>query len=263
MHMAAQQGHPAIVDLLVAAGAHVNATDHRHNTPLHAAAGNSMQGAAVARQLLAAGATLDAPGGWRTAALHVAAQCGNQAVAEVLLGVAGTPLLLPASAAAAWKGHANVAAVLVKALLERDTTAGAAAMESLCAAGAPGIAPALAELWKADIAAVRDLDAKRMALQHLAINVAGAHQQPQASAQDITTAAVAAATQVTQASASQAVTAAASIAAATSAVAAVAEQVPCAARAVAAAATVAATAAVQAAGQVAVPGGPAKRMRIN
>ncbi|CAL1144599.1 unnamed protein product [Cladocopium goreaui] len=85
LHLAAAKNHPEVVEVLLAAGAWVEAKNDNGATPLHWAAERGH--AAVVEQLLAAGAAVDAAssdGRGRTP-LHDAAKWGHTAVMEQLL----------------------------------------------------------------------------------------------------------------------------------------------------------------------------------
>jgi ankyrin repeat protein len=86
IHLAASDGRKAIVELLIARGADVNATDSLRRTPLQLAAENTR--VEVARVLLDHGAKVDRVGpepGNKKTALHIACFKGDRAMARLLL----------------------------------------------------------------------------------------------------------------------------------------------------------------------------------
>ena len=83
--LAANYGHSEIVGVLAAAGANLNATANDGSTPLMAAIGrNEQAAAAVARQLVEAGANVDVADDNGGTALHRAAASGFNEIVKVL-----------------------------------------------------------------------------------------------------------------------------------------------------------------------------------
>jgi len=124
LHVAAEQGHAALVSLLCAAGAPLDAPNAAGATPLHAAV---IRGhAAAAQALLAAGASVAALDAEGRSALHSAAALGDLRLVETLID-AGAPLNEPDCSgwtplhSAAGQGHRGV----VRALLAAGAAAGA------------------------------------------------------------------------------------------------------------------------------------------
>lgn len=198
LHVAAFLGHVEVVKQLLAAGADMEAVEIASGqTALHAAA--SAGHAPVVQLLLAAGADVDAATAMGLTPLQVAALEGDVAVAQQLLAARpsfATPAGHIPVMAAAVKGHATLVAMLLKALAARDTSAAAAAFQELAAQDTGRGAQFTTEvfkLWMADMAVCQvyladmqaqqqDLQARRSALQHLAVGVAATQRQLQASA---------------------------------------------------------------------------------
>ena len=80
---AAYSGHSSIVELLLQAGANVNAQGINGYTPLHLAAENGW--AAMARTLIAAGANVNSAADLGLSPLHCAGQSGKLEVARMLI----------------------------------------------------------------------------------------------------------------------------------------------------------------------------------
>jgi len=118
LHQAAWYGHAAIVELLLAAGADVDAQDEAGWTALHEAAQEAH--AAVVELLLAAGADVNAQSNAGWTALHQAAENGHAAVVELLLA-AGADIKAKNNSGgtalhyAAWGGDAAVVELLLAA----------------------------------------------------------------------------------------------------------------------------------------------------
>lgn len=121
LHLAGFYGHPAVVDLLVARGAPLDALSHNRmaNTALHAALAISGD-AGVVRRLIDAGASVTAPGGGGYTPLHLAASRGNGDAITLLLARGADPAArtadgqTPADVARA-RGHAAAADQLDRA----------------------------------------------------------------------------------------------------------------------------------------------------
>lgn len=122
LHLAGFYGHPAVVDLLVARGAPLDARAENRmaNTALHAALAISGDARVVTR-LADAGADVRAPGGGGYTPLHLAASRGNGAAIALLLDRGADPAArtddgqTPADVARA-RGHAAVADQLASAV---------------------------------------------------------------------------------------------------------------------------------------------------
>ena len=118
LHDAAANGHTAKVKELVAAGASLEARDDKRLTPLHWAARNGHAAAATA--LAEAGASLEARGDETQTPLHWAAAMGHSDAVRALVA-AGAPLELPGDGVgtplhwAAVKGHAEAVEILAAA----------------------------------------------------------------------------------------------------------------------------------------------------
>ena len=89
LHVAARQGHDALVGQLLAAGAAVDAPDADGTTPLHVAAQYGHD--EVVRVLLEAGATIDSRRIGRSTSLHLAASHGRFPVVKRLLAAGADP----------------------------------------------------------------------------------------------------------------------------------------------------------------------------
>jgi ankyrin repeat protein len=83
LHWAAQNGHKAVVQLLLEQGAKLEAKDSSSWTPLHSAVRKGQE--AVVQLLLEHGANLEANDGFNQTPLHSAAQNGHNAVVILLL----------------------------------------------------------------------------------------------------------------------------------------------------------------------------------
>lgn len=83
LRVAVASDNPALTQVLVAAGADVNAADNHHETPLHSAA--EQGGVKVAKVLLEAGAEVDIRDDQGHTPLHSAASWGHVELARVLL----------------------------------------------------------------------------------------------------------------------------------------------------------------------------------
>lgn len=83
LHMAAWYGHPEVARILLAAGAEVDARDAQGMTPLHSAA-RSMSREGVAGILLNAGASLEARSGHGYTPYAMAQDWGTAAIAHLL-----------------------------------------------------------------------------------------------------------------------------------------------------------------------------------
>src|SRR5208337_2012632 len=83
LHLAVENGHKDVVELLLAKGADVNAKDKSGVTPLHIAAQKGHRD--VAELLLATKADVNAKDNNGTTPLHAAAQLGYRDLAELLL----------------------------------------------------------------------------------------------------------------------------------------------------------------------------------
>jgi ankyrin repeat protein len=83
IHDAAEYGRTAVVQLLLEAGAAVDAVDEEDNTALHLAAWNGHT--PVVQLLLDAQASVNAAGNERATALHYAAYDGHIEVVQLLL----------------------------------------------------------------------------------------------------------------------------------------------------------------------------------
>jgi hypothetical protein len=145
-------GHTKVVQLLLDAGAEINSADVQGRTCLYDA---SYDGHSEAMQLLLA---------------------SPQLVTKSMSGAAGT---------AAEQGHAELAVMVLKALMSRDL--GAAAIEL---AGQQSLAAEVLRQCQAIEDAVRQQEARWPALQQLLIGIATAHQQLRAAAVDIPASAV-------------------------------------------------------------------------
>ncbi|GAB4818106.1 hypothetical protein N2152v2_005152 [Parachlorella kessleri] len=118
LHIAAEQGHAAIVSMLCKAGAPLEEPNADGATPLHVAVTRSH--AAVAQALLAAGASVAAVDEEGRTPLHSAAALGDLRMVDTLLG-AGASLNEPDSTgwtplhSAAGQGHQGVVSALLAA----------------------------------------------------------------------------------------------------------------------------------------------------
>ena len=83
LHMAAERGYRAVVDILLAAGAAVDAATTKGETPLHLAAEKNL--VAIAEVLLAAGAAIEATTSEGKTPLHLAAEKNLVAIAKELV----------------------------------------------------------------------------------------------------------------------------------------------------------------------------------
>ena len=117
MHQAAWQGHVEVAQLLINAGASVEATKEDGATSLHLAASRGKE--ATVRLLLQAGARVDAKNNRRAVPLNLAVIAGHEGVTHQLLD-ANSPVdarLLgseeQATHHAAWAGHISVVKVLL------------------------------------------------------------------------------------------------------------------------------------------------------
>ena len=116
LHIAAQQGHEAVVRLLLGRGASIDATDQEHRTALHTAAQQGHE--AVARLLLGHGASIDATDHESRTPLHTAAQQGHEAMVRLLLDRGASIAALDTNNwtplhSAAQQGHEAVARLLL------------------------------------------------------------------------------------------------------------------------------------------------------
>jgi truncated hemoglobin YjbI len=94
LHHAAGSSCLLVVQQLLVGGTYPNVLDGGGHAPLYRAAGprNAEQGAAIVRELVKAGATVDHAGGVnKSTALHQAARFGNLPVAEALLSAGAHP----------------------------------------------------------------------------------------------------------------------------------------------------------------------------
>ena len=89
LHLAAERGYRAIVDILLAKGAAVDATTRKGETPLHLAIDSSY--VAIAKVLLAKGAAVNVETSQGQTPLHLAAERNLVAIAEVLLAKGANP----------------------------------------------------------------------------------------------------------------------------------------------------------------------------
>jgi ankyrin repeat protein len=178
--LAAYKGHTALVQLLLDAHADTTSVNLEGSTPLRCAA---LGGHTQAVQLL-----LTAP----------------QLTMEVMTN---------AAKAAATAGHAELANVMLRAVMARDIRAAAQLL------GEEALAANVLRQLQAAEANVREQEARWPALQQLLIGIAGSHQQLQAAAADITACAVSAAMQAAHSVSDQAMDAAVEAAATNAALA--------------------------------------------
>ena len=117
LHLAAKEGLPELVRVLLSKGAEVDAKNRRKETALHLAASEGNE--EVVRLLLQNNADVDAKNDFESTPLHLASFEGKEKIARVLLEhnadpnaqdqYQDTPLHL-----AAWEGHPKVVDVLLK-----------------------------------------------------------------------------------------------------------------------------------------------------
>jgi ankyrin repeat protein len=171
LHFAAQQGHTAVVELLLHARAAANAADDSGGTALHQAAWNGHL--AVVQVLLDAAAEMNSADAWGRTPVYCAATAGHTLAVQLLLSAPQltTEAMAGAARAAAAAGHTELAIMVVKALMSRDSSAAAAELAD------PPLAAEVLRSWEAAEASVQQQEARWPALQELVIGIAGAHQQ--------------------------------------------------------------------------------------
>lgn len=183
--LAASEKHSCVVELLLAARADVEASDEAGWTAAHWA---SQACADVLQQLLNIGCNVNATSVEGATPLSVAAVWCNTETAELLLGVPGlsTQSMVGAARAAAAGGHADLAMLVFKALLARDTSAAKAVLADQAVAGV-----VLGERQQREARVrelqdtVRQLEARwpdmQREMQHLLVGIACKHKQLQES----------------------------------------------------------------------------------
>jgi ankyrin repeat protein len=195
LHEAAKHGHAAVAQPLLSAHATVDAADANGCTALHEAAG--VGNSTIVQLLLDAQAAVDAAAADSSTALYRAASKGHFGVVQLLLNaqadvssaaVGGVPLVCSAAAAghmqtvqlllaapqltsqamagaavaAAAAGHAELAIVVLKALMSRDEPAAAAEL-----AGEQSLAAEVLRLWEAADDTIKQEEARWPDLQQL------------------------------------------------------------------------------------------------
>jgi ankyrin repeat protein len=188
LHKAAFKGHTSVVQLLMDAKAPVDAAAANGDTPLHKAATKGHT--AVVQLLLAAQAVMNVAGAGGATPMYLATVGGHTEVVQLLLAAPQltTKALKGAARAAAAAGHAELASMMLKALLSRQKPAAAVALVRQ-----QSVAAEVLRQWQAAKGRVKELGARLPELQQLLIGILTAHKQLQAAASDIRGSAVKAA----------------------------------------------------------------------
>jgi hypothetical protein len=199
LQWAAQGGSAAVMQMLLDARAAVNASDAGATTALHKAAWQGHND--VVQLLLNAGADVNKGDVNQKTPLHYAARAGRTQTVQLLLAAPQLTLQATTGAArtAAKAGHAELAKIVLRAVMARDMAAVAELLDE------PTLAAEVLRQWQAAEANVREQEARWPALQQLLVGVAGAHQQLRAATAEITAPAISTAAAEVQAAATETV----------------------------------------------------------
>jgi ankyrin repeat protein len=183
LHVAACAGHIAVLQVLLDAHAAVDAADAQGNTALHMAAHKGHT--AVVQLLLDAGADITAGNVQGSTPPQHAAEGRHTQAVQLRLAAPRVTLedMTGAAKAAATAGHAELAHVVLGAVIARDMAAAAPLLEE------QALAAQVLKQWQAAEANVREQEARWPALQQLLVGIAGAHQQLQAASAGVDAAA--------------------------------------------------------------------------